>query len=504
MIQSQLMKIKGLLERSPQKIHFITFFVLLAVIIGFFSLSTSPLGSDDGNVYFEVQYLDVAGFERIIETLGTIPPVALYSAMEAFDLHLLLLPYISTLLLIISLVLLTRELFKDILPIYLVFLFPILFERAWHLSPYSLFLFLFTFSLLLFIKGMRTQNSKYLILSPFFSALAIYTFTLSFILSIIPFLYLIAIERDIREKIRTFLVFYFFELLFLAPWIFWHFSIAGPKHFYYSPFNWYILTALPIVNQNFWNYGKLPIPDLIQLYFSEIISHVILVPILILLLIGFSSYSKNRQIIKFCCLWIIIYPLPFLWGGVSAFSRYFFPLIVPIFLISAVGLEQVIKMSRKGAYILLVIIVILGLVSVNITYFSDFSRENPFNPSSSYLDFHTFNEFIDDDKNVFCRHHAYQYMFSNNYFITQSDMEEKDAIVFLTWSSDQDVATVLSKYDIGWVILYNEKEKWEKDYYCWIPALYGANPSHHIYIRNSDKFALVKKGEIYSLYQYSQ
>jgi len=502
---------------------YLAFFLLLLVLVGFYSIITIPVGSDNGNVYFEVQHFKNNGFDRAYKTLTPVIPVVLYSILEEYNIPVLILSCISTILFLISIYLLIKLFFGYKYPIFLIFLFPIIFERSLYLAPYPLFMFLFTVSLYFFVKATQIKKEtsvtvtheyqeqeghnefsrqKFYILSALFLSLSIYTFTLALILCVVPFFYLIFTKLDRNSKFRIFIKYYFCLFLFLFPWLYWHFKIGGLKYFYYSPLNWYTIKALPLVNKYFWGYGSIAYSDLLRLYSNQLIPNILLSICLIFIVFGLLNYKKFKIPIKFSILWIIFY-LPFVAiFGASSFSRYFFPLVVPLMLISSAGLIALKKYNKKALYFALSLILIYSILYINTSYFSSWRIENFFQPSTSLLDFKGFKELINNDKNIFSRHHAFQYLFNNNFFITQSDMAEEDALKLISWSSDSDVKEILKKYNIGWIILYNDEKKWEHDYYCWVSILYDKEPIHYKRVKNSNLFEEIKHGKQYSLYKF--
>lgn len=514
---------KKIILKFIQKQPYLLFFLLFSLLLSVYSMITVPVHQDDGNIYYEVIYFLNNGFDRGYATLAPVVTIVLYSLLDVYNMPLLLLPLVSTVFFIISLYLLMKLFLGYRYPIFLIFLFPIIFERSWRLSPYPLFLFLFTISFYFFVKAtlvrkeaLAIQNnqgqesdsifsvskSKLYILSALFLSLSVYVYTTSLILLIIPLFFLICLDLPYRDKFKIFFRYYFYVSLFLLPWIYWHFSVGGLKYFYYSPFNWYIVKALPLVNKYFWGYGNIPYLDLLKQYINQLIPNILLTPALVFIIIGLLNYKKFKVPIRFSILWIVFYLLFLPLLSVSAFSRYFFPLVIPFILIASIGLIISKKNynNKKVLYFVLVLIFIFNIFCIHTSY-SGPGITNRLQSDAALLDFQEFKKLINDGKNIFSRHHAFQYFF-NNYFIVQSDMAEDDALKLISWSSDSDVKEVLRKYNIGLVILYNNEKRWEHDYYIWIPMLYGETPKHYEKIKNADFFKRVKAGKVYTLYQF--
>lgn len=496
---------------------YLIFFLVLSIFIIFYSLITIPIHPDDGNILKESKYFERNGFDRGYKTLTPIIPVVLYYMLELYEIPVMILPAMSTIFFIVSIFLLIKLFFNYRFPIVLIFLFPIIFERSLALPPYPEFMFLFTLSLYLFIKATQIKNkqnisttlskeqsvsffiSKLYILSALLLSLAIYTFTLALILCVVPFFYLIFTKLDRNSKFRIFIKYYFCLFLFLFPWLYWHFKIGGLKYFYYSPLNWYIVKALPIVNKYFWGYGSIPFLDLLRLYFQLLVPNILLIPCLFFVIIGLLNYSKFKTPIKFSILWLIFYFPVLAFLGVSAFPRYFYLLVIPLIIISSAGLIIIRKHSKKLISFALSGILGFGILFNTTSYFSNRQVENRFRPSTS-LDAKKFSGLINDDKNIFSRHYGFQYIFANN-FITQVDMKEEEALKLLSWSSEEDVKEILKKYNIGWIMFYNNAKRWEHDFYVWVNVLYGKEPIYYDKVKESNMFKKVGEGKMYSLYK---
>lgn len=456
-------------------------------------------------MYYESKHFGDYGADRMYNRLLSIIPVVLYSVLEEFDIPLLSLSCVSTIFLILTIYLILKLLFKDESSIFLIFLFPIIFERSLYLAPYPLFMFLFAIAFYMFLKASRSEEEKLYIFSSLFLALSIYTATIALTLSIVPLLYALFSIRDkttLLTEIKISFRYYVYLLVFLLPWLYWHLTVGGIGHFYSSPFTWYSTEGLRVVNSHFWGYGSIARLDLLNLYLDQLIPNIFLLPCLIFILIGILNYKNNKKLIGFCISWIVVYQIPFIFKGVSAFSRYLFPLIIPLILISTIGAISLKRYNKKIFSLAVALILIIGIVSLNLFYFNSWQITRVAGNSNTHTDFMSFKWMIDDDKNIFCRHHSYQYFFHDNYFITQSDMSKNDAINFISWSSDEEVKKILRKNNIGWVILYNNENRWEHDYYCWVTILHGKDPIHYIKIKESNYFERVKVGKIYTLYKF--
>ena len=113
---------------------YIIVFLILLILLTFYSASIIPTGVDNRNVYYEVQYFIENGFDRGYTTLAPITSIVLYSVIETYNIPLLVVSGISTQVFIVSIYLLIKSLFGHKYPFFLIFLFPIIFERSYYLA----------------------------------------------------------------------------------------------------------------------------------------------------------------------------------------------------------------------------------------------------------------------------------------------------------------------------------------------------------------------------------
>jgi branched-subunit amino acid transport protein AzlD len=217
----------------------------------------------------------------------------------------------------------------------------------------------------------------------------------------------------------------------------------------------------------------------------------------------FGLIKINPRLKALCISWIILSVLPLLVIQTAAFARYFYFALPPFIILASYGLYYLLNFFNnilKASLILLLIVICFFQISTYHNYFTESSSfASP--DSASIQDINVFKDTINDNKNVYSRHHSFQYYFPNNNFIAFSDMSEDDAISFLSWDSETAISTIMEKYQIGWIMLYQD-ERWEKDYYIWIKEVTGSYTRHYVDISNSSNFQLVYNGRVYILYKY--
>jgi len=488
-------------------------FILIASLCIYFSYNAIPIGTDNGNVFIESRIYLEEGFDRGYSSLQplitTIINAIFLSISNNFPLILLSGIFsILIALLVFRFIQLEIGITAAILSLALFLLSPLFFERTWYLAPYPLSLFFITSSIFIYLKldKDKAANLILLIISAFFMALAVYTWTLALTMIAIPILYHI-LCRSVKNNIRLIFGFYASILIFMLTWMIWHLEIGGIQHFYFNSYGWYSVKYLPMVNKLFWGYGGLGysnIPKLFSYYgnFLSLIWENLFIGIgLIFSILGLLKIEPRLR--SLCIVWIIIAILPLLILQTAAFDRYLYFTLPPFIILASYGLAYLLK-SLNGKLKIGIILLVLLVCFIQVPkYFDDF-HESPSYPSpnsASIQDINLFREIINDNRNIYSRHHAFQYYFHDNYFIAFSDMSEEDAISFLSWESESAISTIMEKYNIGWIMLYKD-ESFEKDYYIWVKEVTGEYTKHYLYISESPNFEMIYYGRIYIFYKY--
>ena len=491
----------------------IILFLLIAFLCLYFSCNAKPIGSDNGNVFIESKIFLEEGFERSYNSLQAPIPViinALFLSIS-YNFPLILISGIFSILITLVIFKILRielGILVALLSLILFLLSPMFFERTWYLSPYPLSLFLVTLSIFLYVRveNAENKNSFLVIVSAFFMSLAVYSWTLALTMIAIPILFHI-FSKSLKKDIRLILIYYSSILLFLIPWIIWHLKIGGIQHFYFNNYNWYSVKYLPIVNKYFWGYGGPGYSNISQLidYYGNFLSTIwgnIFIGIGLLFSI-LGLVKINTRLRALCLSWIIVSILPLLGIQTATFARYFYFALPPFIILASYGLYFLVKsLNNTLRFSLVLLLLIVCFIQIP-TYYDNFlnSPSNPSPNSASIQDVNVLKDTINDSKNIYSRHHAFQYYFPDNNFIAFSDMSEDDAISFLSWESETAISTIMEKYRIGWIMLYQD-ERWEKDYFIWVKEVTGAYTKHYIEISKSSNFEIVYDGNIYVLYRH--
>ena len=111
-------------------------------------------------------------------------------------------------------------------------------------------------------------------------------------------------------------------------------------------------------------------------------------------------------------------------------------------------------------------------------------------------------EFIDDDKAVIgSRPYWLIYHNHENELLTPDFLSEEDFVTYLSWPSDEAVAEMFERNNVGWILILQPAERWERDYHVWLMKAAGQLPQHYVKVKDSGLVEEVYTGYSYSLYQ---
>jgi hypothetical protein len=111
-------------------------------------------------------------------------------------------------------------------------------------------------------------------------------------------------------------------------------------------------------------------------------------------------------------------------------------------------------------------------------------------------------EKIDDDKAVIgSRPYWLIYHVHENELLTTDFLSEEDFVTYLSWPSDEAIAEMFERNDVGWLLILNPAERWERDYHVWLTEAAGHLPRHYLQVEDSPLLEPVHTGYSYFLYR---
>jgi hypothetical protein len=110
---------------------------------------------------------------------------------------------------------------------------------------------------------------------------------------------------------------------------------------------------------------------------------------------------------------------------------------------------------------------------------------------------------MDDDKAVLgARVSPVVHYDPERQLLTPDFITEEDFVTYLTWQSTGAVAEMFERNDVGWLLLQQPLDIWERDYNgVWLRPVTGLLPQHFLKMEDSELVNKVYEGETYVLYR---
>lgn len=487
-------------------LRILTLFALVTLIFSvclYFSSNAIVLDSDSGFEYTNAQnVLQNKGLEH-----GPVVQQLLYAlilGMFGPDYRNILVfqSILTTLLILVTFRFIRRKInFKVAAIASLLFLlFPNFYWGNYSLKQYPLFLLFLMLSIYYFDTYIENKESRLMFFSAVFLGLATMTHLLS-----LPFVGLVLLYylcNKLRGSALTFnevTKFYFMLLLIISPYLIWRIVVDGLSLdvLLTYPATWGTIKYGKIVNIEFW--GMTP-PFTFEYYrrFLELLVNWVFLPSLSLfLLFGLAKYKDKKLVIS----WFLVLLAPYLVRGSTISSVYFYPFMPLMVALSAQGIHTFSKLHNSKRIEILVIGIIIALSLANFGYISTVFEHEMNRRSPEVQDVKEFNTLITEGSNILFRSRVLSPHLPQKNVLQIQDLSEENAIIYLDWKSDEEVAKVFMKYNISYVILY-KNIRWERDYHVWFKLVTGHEPSHFYKIKESQYFEKVKEGNYYILYKF--
>jgi len=337
---------------------------------------------------------------------------------------------------------------------------------------------------------------------------ALYSFGIGIVFLAVPPLYLL-IDRRRPVLIRLAQV-YAIVLALAAPWLVWHLAIDGFDGLFRQQTTWFIDRGyLNIRNSEFWHTGSsshIQFLGRLPGMFADA-SGPLAIPLVVLGIVGLirlPSWSWRAAVLLALGIPIagLAYAVP------AAFNRYVYVLLPGLVLLSVYGLHGLLHLLssyRRTAHLSLVgAMVALGLLGTlflqNVQDALDTADIMQTWPAPSELA--AVAELIDNDKAVIgSRPYWLIYHNHENDLLTPDFLSEEDFVTYLSWPSDEAVAEMFERNNVGWILILQPAERWERDYHVWLTKASGQLPQHYVKVKDSGLVEEVYTGYSYSLYR---
>lgn len=406
----------------------------------------------------------------------------------------------------------TNVLLSAALPPLLLLYSPLFADRTRVLTLYPAFVLFAYLGLYFCAQYLLNPDSRLrnALLGSGLLAAALYTFTSGLLFFAIPALFLIiSASRQVVKKLVT-----FYALLFslVAPWLAWHFAVGGISHFYYYPLGWITTKYLPMINRDFWGHPHSSFSD----YFSTMseVGFEKLLPPFAWALVPLGALFVWRRYgvrgIAFALAVVATLVVPVFVFRPAPFGRYFYPVLPALILLATGGMalmwswcSETFKLRPSFGLLIIGAISLALAAGFLLGHGAEYDIERGWQ-SAKRQEMTQFSRFITDERGIVSRDSQIQALMPDNQLYTYFFIEEDDYVTYLSWPDEDAVLNVLSKYDIGWVLLY-KNVRWERDYNnSWLTTVTGELPQHYLRIEEADAFLKVASGKTYVLYKVNQ
>jgi 4-amino-4-deoxy-L-arabinose transferase-like glycosyltransferase len=337
---------------------------------------------------------------------------------------------------------------------------------------------------------------------------ALYSFGIGIVFLAVPPLYLLIDRR--RPVLTRLAQAYAIVVALAAPWLVWHLAVDGYDGLFRQQTTWLIDRGyLNIRNSEFWDTGSsshIAFLGRLPGMFADA-SGPLATPLAALSIVGLirlPSWSWRAAVVLALAVPVagLVYAVP------ASFNRYVYVLLPALVLLSAYGLHSLLRLLssyRRTAYLSIVgATLALGLLGTlflqNVQDALDTANLMQTRPTQSELAHVA--ELIDDDKAVIgSRPYWLIYHNHENELLTTDFLSEEDFVTYLSWPSDEAVAEMFERNNVGWILILQPAERWERDYHVWLTKAAGQLPQHYVKVKDSRLVEEVYAGYSFSLYR---
>jgi len=351
-----------------------------------------------------------------------------------------------------------------------------------------------------FDRYLEDKESRLMLFSAVFLGLATMTHLLSLpFVGLVLLYYLCGKLRDNTLAFNEVAKFYLILLLTISPYLIWRIAVDGFSLnllLTYPP-RWQTIKYGRIINIEFWGFPPTFTLEYYHRFLELLVVWVFLPSLLLFLLFGIAKYKDKKLIFS----WFLVLIAPYFVGrGINSwvYTYPFMPLMVAL---AAQGFHTFSKLHNSRRIKILFIGIIIALSLTNFGYANTSFEQKMNRLSSGAQDAKEFNTMITEGSTILFRSRALSPLLPHKNVLQIQDLSEEDAISYLDWKSDEEVAKVFMKYNISYVIHYKDI-RWEKDFYAWFKYVTGHEPSHFYKIQESQYFEKVKEGNYYILYKF--
>jgi hypothetical protein len=283
-------------------------------------------------------------------------------------------------------------------------------------------------------------------------------------------------------------------------------SVDGLKDFRSNYTSWAISQGyLRQINQNFYglNVEKSPvrylgnIPGMVE---TAVGGRGVL--LLIAIPAVLAALRSGRRSMAFVVASAGMFFLALVVAAPATYDRYVTPLAAGFALAAGVGVAIALRDSRTSRT--LGMLMVSALVVAAFYQMSDtVASKAEQHAMVSHGPLPTLASYIDDDRRVLgIRSHQLARVDPTIPTLFGRKMAEEDFVTFVTWPSDEEVAELMDRLDVGWVYVLPDPRFEVRYHQTWLEPVYGETVNHPLELAASEDFCLVTDINGYRLYRY--
>ena len=338
-------------------------------------------------------------------------------------------------------------------------------------------------------------------------AAALYSYAFGVIFLLIPLLYVL-IDHG-RAALARMGSIYAIVTALVAPWMAWHLAAQGLDGLHRQRLSWMVEQGYTrIRNIEFYGRGSDSPLD-----FLEKLPHMFdaagplifaMISLGIIGLIRLPTWPWRTAV----ALSLAIPTVALVYLSPAAHGRYIYYVLPGMVILSVYGLHGLLRIlgsHRRTVHISpIVAILVIALLGVLFARNArdDLRSVDALQQLSNDSELIQVSALIDDGRPVLGSRVPPLIRYERqSELLTPNFVPEEDFVTYLTWPSEESVAEMFLRNDVGWLLIQRPAERWERDFHIWLKEAAGQLPQHYLRMEDSRLVEKVYEGEVYALFR---
>jgi 4-amino-4-deoxy-L-arabinose transferase-like glycosyltransferase len=381
---------------------------------------------------------------------------------------------------------------------------PVFFAQSRSLTFHAPALFFGYLGVFAAINHMRQGGRWPLAVAGLALPAAFYSYNIGLLFLLIPPLFLL-VDRS-RATLTRLISIYGVVFVLAAPWLVSHLATFDLDHFFRQRESWALDQGyLELRNVEFFGIGSesrfsflTRLPNMFEGAAGPLIIALVFFSVVGLVWMPNWSWRSAALVALAIPIAALLYVTP------AAYTRYTYMVLPGLVLLSVYGLTSLLNelsVDRRASNRATVLrIATIGLLAMLVLQRVDdnISKEPV---AGKELELAQVAQIIDDGKGVIGSRVAPLIRYERDSELLIPDfVSQEDFVTYLSWPSDETVAEMLQRKNVGWLLIRHPADKWEISYNAWLTTVTGQPPQHFRMV-DSPLAERVYKGNWYSLHR---